>query len=223
MPVMITQNYDIQNGIVNGCIGTLERVNYTTDEEGYRHAHSCIIRTENMSGPCLPHLKDHEIAILEDETPLTFTHPHSQIRSVFCRSQLPITPTFALTTHKAQGMTLHSTILDIESCITSEAVYVMLSHVQKLTNIHILRPFHKSKITMRRSEDLQKEFCRLEFLHTQIFSLSPITQFITLDTALGGMHELQTIENWYHNNVQSSNPSYNATIPTKSNQYICFP
>jgi len=65
MPVMITQNYNVQNGIVNGCIGTLERVNYTIDDEGYRHASSCIIRTENTSGPCLPHLHDHNCTLIE--------------------------------------------------------------------------------------------------------------------------------------------------------------
>jgi len=72
MPVMITQNYDVENGIVNGCIGTLERVNYTINNEGHRHAHSCIIYVEKTSGSCLPHLKEHEVVVLADETALTF-------------------------------------------------------------------------------------------------------------------------------------------------------
>jgi hypothetical protein len=38
MPVMITQNYDVQNGIINGCLGILEKINYIIDEDGYRHA-----------------------------------------------------------------------------------------------------------------------------------------------------------------------------------------
>jgi hypothetical protein len=50
MPVMITQNYDIENGI--GCFGTLEKVNYTIDNEGHRYAHSCIVQTERTSGTC---------------------------------------------------------------------------------------------------------------------------------------------------------------------------
>jgi len=84
---MISQNYDVEHGIVNGCVGTLQKVNYTINSEGYRHARSCVILAERISGPVLPHLKDHEIAILADETTLTFTHPHSHVRSSFQRSQ----------------------------------------------------------------------------------------------------------------------------------------
>jgi ATP-dependent exoDNAse (exonuclease V) alpha subunit len=135
MPIMITQNYDIPNGIVNGCMGTLVKVNYNIDADGHRHATSCIVQTENTSGPWLPHLNEHEIAVLEDETALTFTHPYSHVRSSFRRSQLSIMPAFALTAHKSQGNTLQAAILDIESCLSTEAVYVMLSRVKNSDNI----------------------------------------------------------------------------------------
>jgi len=124
MPVMITQNYDVQNGIVNGCIGTLESMNYTINNEGHRHTHACVICTEKTSGRCLPHLKDHQVTVLTDITSLSFTHPHSHIRSSFQCSQLPITPTFVLTPHKTQGNTLNSAVLNLESCLTTEAVYI---------------------------------------------------------------------------------------------------
>jgi len=131
MPVMITQNYDVENGIVNGCIGILEKINYIVDDEGNRHATSCIILAPKTSGPSLPHLKQHEVVVLTDETALTFTHPHSHVRSSFRRTQLPIMPAFALTAHKSQGNTLESAILDLESCLNTEAAYVMLSRVKK--------------------------------------------------------------------------------------------
>jgi hypothetical protein len=67
MLVMITQNYDVENSIVNGCIGTLQHVNYTTDNEGHRYAHSYIIVAEKTSGPHLPHLKDCEVIVLAEE------------------------------------------------------------------------------------------------------------------------------------------------------------
>ena len=196
MPVMITQNYDVQNGIVNGCIGTLERVNYTIDNEGHRHAHSCVIRTEKTSGQCLPHLKEHQVAVLADVTSLSFTHPYSHVRSSFQRSQLPITPAFALTAHKTQGNTLRSAVLDLESCLSTEAVYVMLSRVKKSDNIRILRPFHKKKITTRISEDLRKEFRRLQYLHTETLNSSPT--LLEIDPKLGGMHDLENLENWFN-------------------------
>ena len=195
MPIMITQNYDVENGIVNGCIGTLEKVNYTIDNEGYRHTHSCVVRADKISGGPLPHLKEQEVAVLADETVLTFTHPYSHVRSTFRRLQLPITPAFALTAHKSQGNTLQSAILDLESCFNIEAVYVMLSRVKKSDNIRILRPFHKTKITTRISQELRKEFRRLEFLHAKTLSSSPIN--LDFNPTLGGIHDLEKVENWY--------------------------
>jgi ATP-dependent exoDNAse (exonuclease V) alpha subunit len=202
MPVMITQNYDVGNGIVNGCIGTLQKVNYAVDDKGLRHAQSCIIRTEEVSGPCLPHLKEHEVVVTIDDTPLTFTHPHSHVRSSFQRSQLAILPAFALTAHKSQGNTLPSAILDLESCLSTEAVYVMLSRVKKSENIRILRPFRKAKISTRISEDLRKELNRLEFLHT--VTTNPSMSRTPLVSALGGVQDLQKIETWFNENLQTS-------------------
>jgi len=121
MAVMITQNYDVENGIVNGCMGIVKKTNYTVDVDGYRHAHSCIISTMSTTGPQIIHLQEHEIATLEDETSLTFIHPHSHLCSTFKCIQLPVTPAFCLTGHKSQGSTSPSAILDIESCLSTEA------------------------------------------------------------------------------------------------------
>jgi len=126
---------------------------------------------------------------------LTFTHPHSHLRSSFQRNQLPITPAFAFTAHKSQGNTLKSAILDLESCLTTEAVYVMLSRVKKSENIRILRPFRKGKINTRISQDLRMEFRRLEFLHTETLKSSPID--LDINPTLGGIRELQKLEKWY--------------------------
>ena len=38
MPVMICANFDIPNGVVNGSIGILKEVRYTTDQNNHRHA-----------------------------------------------------------------------------------------------------------------------------------------------------------------------------------------
>jgi hypothetical protein len=148
------QNYDMENGIVNRCIGCLIKVNFTTDNEGHHHATSYVIKTNNTTGPALPHLENNQVAILADDTTLTFTHPHSHLQSTFRRTQLPITPVFALTAHKSQGNTVHAAILDIKSCLTIKATYVMLSKVKNSYNIHLLQPFHIKKIHTRCSQDL---------------------------------------------------------------------
>ena len=206
MPVMLTQNYDVANGIVNGCIGTLEKVHYTLDNAGNRHAHSCIIHTESVNGSCLPHLKTFEIVALEDETSMTFSHPHSNKKCTFRRTQLPVMPAFALTVHKSQGSTLSNAILDLESCLSMEAAYVMLSRVTKSDNIRILRPFHKTKITIRPSEDLRKEFRRLEYLNTH-HDQSPFSPNLdnNSDVTFGGCHELDRLERWFSNHISQAN------------------
>ena len=38
MPVMVTQNFDVAAGIVNGTTGTLQSIRYYTDNRGRRHA-----------------------------------------------------------------------------------------------------------------------------------------------------------------------------------------
>ncbi len=34
MPVMITQNFDIENGVINGVTGILEKIRYRLDDDG---------------------------------------------------------------------------------------------------------------------------------------------------------------------------------------------
>ncbi|OSC97380.1 hypothetical protein PYCCODRAFT_1334713, partial [Trametes coccinea BRFM310] len=72
-----------------------------------------------------------------------------------------------ITAHKSQGQTFKHIIVDLAGCIGSEAPYVMLSRATSLNGIIILRPFDKSKITCRPSEDLRKELRRLEILALQ--------------------------------------------------------
>ncbi|KIK59525.1 hypothetical protein GYMLUDRAFT_118985, partial [Collybiopsis luxurians FD-317 M1] len=43
MPVILTQNYNVPSGIVNGCVGVLKSVHYCVDDHRRRHAISCVI------------------------------------------------------------------------------------------------------------------------------------------------------------------------------------
>ncbi|KAJ4464308.1 hypothetical protein C8J55DRAFT_403121, partial [Lentinula edodes] len=68
------------------------------------------------------------------------------------------------TTHKAQGQTLDSAIIDLESCRGTEAPYVMVSRVKTLDGLLVLRPFQLKKIQCRQSEDSRSEHKRLQLL-----------------------------------------------------------
>jgi hypothetical protein len=114
MPIIINQNFDIEAGIINGCVGSLQSVCYTLKANGARHAISCIVSTPSTSGEPLPHLMTHETAVLWDTVDMSFINPFSRKKCQIKHTQLPISPGFAMTTHKAQGQTLLRTIIDLE-------------------------------------------------------------------------------------------------------------
>ena len=145
MPVMISQNYDVEGGIVNGCKGILKEIRYQTDSEGNRYATSCVIESESITGDPLPMLPPKHAVVLQDTTDLNFVHPHSGKRCKIKRTQLPLLPAFAMTAHKAQGQTLKKVIIDLENCRGTESPYVMVSCVTSLEGLLILRPFRSSK------------------------------------------------------------------------------
>ncbi|KAJ7275809.1 hypothetical protein C8J57DRAFT_987005, partial [Mycena rebaudengoi] len=66
MPVMITHNYDVQNGIVNGTTGIIKQIHYEINELGEKCAKSCIVYVPDMTGPALPNLPPKNAAILAE-------------------------------------------------------------------------------------------------------------------------------------------------------------
>ncbi|KAF9642413.1 hypothetical protein BDM02DRAFT_3105726, partial [Thelephora ganbajun] len=102
------------------------------------------------------------------------------------------------TAHKAQGQTMNKVIVDLSSCVGTEAAYVMVSRCTHLDGLLVLRPFPISKITVRRSQDAREEFHRLERLSRHIAetdqntqaggngedNVSAISALFTLDTNL---------------------------------------
>ncbi|KAJ7056193.1 hypothetical protein C8F01DRAFT_970167, partial [Mycena amicta] len=67
MPVMITQNFDVAHGVVNGSRGILTRIRYTVDPAGNRHATSCVVHIPDMVGPPLEGLPEKHAAVMEDK------------------------------------------------------------------------------------------------------------------------------------------------------------
>jgi len=164
MPVMITQNYDVKGGIVNGCTGILKKIRYSTDSNGNRYALSCVVESPSISAEPLSTLPKNHAVVLQETIDIKFQHPHSGKNCQIKRTQLPITPAFAMTAHKSQGQTLKKVIIDLQSCRGTEAPYVMVSRVTSLEGLLILRPFQYGKISCRQSQDTRKEFRRLDII-----------------------------------------------------------
>ncbi|KAJ3878273.1 hypothetical protein F5051DRAFT_328367 [Lentinula edodes] len=82
-----------------------------------------------------------------------------------------------MTTHKAQGQTMDSAIVDIESCHGTEAPYVIISRVKTLDGLLILRLFQLKKIQCRQSQDNRVEQQRLHYLSlTTIVSVGSVIE-----------------------------------------------
>ncbi|KAJ3915074.1 hypothetical protein F5877DRAFT_9102, partial [Lentinula edodes] len=68
MPVIITQNFDVHGGIVNGSQGILKSIRYKIDDQGRRHAISCVITVANSDvKELLPYMENkHDVVALQD-------------------------------------------------------------------------------------------------------------------------------------------------------------
>ena len=164
MPVMVTHNFDVEGGVVNGSKGIVSRIRYKVNEQGNRTLVSCVVRIADSSDNPMPMLQEHEIPILEDVTDITFQNPYSDEKITIRRTQVPVVPAFAMTAHKAQGQTMPSAIVDLASCRGTQAPYVMVSRVTSLDGLMILRPFDKKKICSCPSQEMRYEFKRLKVL-----------------------------------------------------------
>lgn len=170
MPVILSANYDVEHGAVNGTFGTVKSVRYRQGPDGRRYATSCVIRTETYRGKCLPFTDLGDVPVLPDSVDIKFVQQYSRKKMTIKRKQLPLLPAFAMTVHKAQGLTLDKVVVDLSGCKGTESPYVMLSRVRKLDDVAILRPFSIDKITGGLSKDLEQELTRLQGLHDETVS-----------------------------------------------------
>jgi ATP-dependent exoDNAse (exonuclease V) alpha subunit len=82
MPVMITQNYDVEAGIVNGTTGIVKEIRYEVNEFGERCATSCVVYVPDMIGPALPNLAPNHAVVLAETVDMTFKHPDSNKKCI---------------------------------------------------------------------------------------------------------------------------------------------
>lgn len=167
MPVMLCHNYDVPSGAVNGTVGIVKSINFSTDEHGNRFATSCIVESKCAKYEGENGLLPGEFYVFPEDTSITIRHPHTGINCTVHRKQLPLVPAFAVTAHKSQGQTYPKVLLDLNDCRGSAAPYVMLSRATALNNVIILRPFPIARIQCRQSEDNRLEFRRLGLLRLQ--------------------------------------------------------
>jgi hypothetical protein len=97
MPVLVSQNFDVEGGIVNGSLGIVKSIRYFVNAKGDRHLMSCVVTIPTSSTECMPNLPIHDLPILQDTISLQFKHPFTRRSCSIRRSQVPLVPAFAMT------------------------------------------------------------------------------------------------------------------------------
>ncbi len=80
------------------------------------------------------------------------------------RTQLPIVPAFAITTYKAQGLTMNKINVDLQVPLGTKqvaSIYVPLSRVKRAEDVAILRSFDMNLLQIRPSLAQDVELKRL--------------------------------------------------------------
>lgn len=149
MPVVLLVNLDLTRGLCNGSQGVV--VGWTPpDTSGHRlfplsgdHMPREIIEIQaferSVDEPVWPIVRfnngvectiraECQINELGDDKPY----------SLLCRTQIPLTPAWAISIHKAQGMTLDKVKVDVSRAFSDGQVYVALSRATSLRGLKIV-------------------------------------------------------------------------------------
>ena len=129
--VMLKRNKNVDAGLVNGSVGTVTGFNTTKTDK--TTVQSIAVKFENL---------DNTVNIERDSASFEV------LKSVYyTRKQFPLMLAFAITTHKSQGLSVRTAIVDAGSTNFGPGmIYVALSRVTSLSGLHLI-DLDKSKIT----------------------------------------------------------------------------
>lgn len=122
--VMLIKNLCIEDGLVNGSVGTVTSFQTSVDNVLFP-----VVRFDN--------------GITRTISPVDWELEIEGARATAV--QLPLMLCWAITIHKCQSITLDKAVMDLASCFTDAMVYVALSRVRTLDGI-FLNSFDKRKI-----------------------------------------------------------------------------
>lgn len=164
MKVSLTYNICTNDGLTNGSQGILRQIVCDSDSNSGHLPKYVVVELTDGSPGAYEGLPPNHVPVYPIK--LTCTRQiwsnSAKKEQKFQRTQLPLTPAFAFTDYKCQGQTLGKAVVDLAAEGTSAGVYVMLSRVQRLEDLLILRPFKESLLDLRVPPALQVEFKRFD-------------------------------------------------------------
>ncbi|CAL4231362.1 unnamed protein product [Meganyctiphanes norvegica] len=134
--VMLRRNLDTGKKLVNGSTGTI--INLTSNQCG--QVQTIVVNFDGISEPVEINRDKRKIRIFDN--------------AYVYREQFPITCAYAITIHKAQGLSLKCVMADLGDSIFCEGqIYVALSRVQALSGLHLINiNFNKIKASSKALE-----------------------------------------------------------------------
>ena len=129
--VMLNSNLWVDAGLVNGAMGTVHAICYRSGGPPDLPL-AVMVRFDSYSGPAL---HDGSVPII----PLRRTWFHNG--ATCSRLQLPLKLAWAVTIHKAQGLTLDKVVVDVgKKEFSAGLTFVACSRVRHLTDLAFVRP-----------------------------------------------------------------------------------
>jgi ATP-dependent DNA helicase PIF1 len=125
--VMLTKNLDVSIGLVNGSIGTIES----------------FIQVENSQYPVVMF----DNGIKQVISPISIELELDNCKA--SATQIPLMLAYAITSHKAQSLSLDSAVLDLADAFCDGQIYVALSRVRSLDGLY-LKSFNPAKIKVNK-------------------------------------------------------------------------
>ena len=153
--VMLLRNIMTTEGLVNGAQGTINTIVWSQSK---RMPFGVYIKFDNPNVAKVLQTSDHNSVLIKPFTTKFLGKEGTEIQ----RTQLPLLPSWAITIHKSQGMTVSHIVIDLGlKCTKPGQAYVALSRVKSLTGLALtdftekaIRTSKKVKIEMERLRNL---------------------------------------------------------------------
>lgn len=151
--VMLTRNIWPEVGLVNGALGTVNDISWAEGADPERDPPSIIlVAFDKYSGPSFT--PDGSDAPYQDSegkliVPIQPTRQDFQYKNNACwREQFPLVIAYAITVHKAQGVTLSRAVCDVSDPeFASGLSYVAVSRVSTLGGLMFDSPFSMDRVS----------------------------------------------------------------------------
>ena len=162
--VMLTSNLWVDVGLVNGAMGTVQAICYTTGGPPDLPI-AVMVRFDNYSGPTFP---DNTVPI----TPLR--RCWSSSGGQCSRLQLPLKLAWAIIIHKSQGLTLDKVVVDVgKREFSTGLTFVACSRVRQLQDLLFTSPFPYQRLaSLSNSSQLKERQDKDRRLHLLVSSTS---------------------------------------------------